>query len=511
MSEEFIERRIVTGLIVSTEYTTQIQRIWDPRYLESPELKMMAGWCMDYFEKYRIAPNKDIESIYTTQLQSGLDKERAEFVEMILESLNDEFERQEQFNVQYLIDQTKQYFKERHLSLHNEEIQSLIDAGELEEAEKFASQYQGLPDALVPGLELSSREALAKVDAAFNFTVQPIIKYPGALGVMWNDAMVRGGFVALMGSEKRGKTWLLIDLALRAARDKYNVAFFQAGDMTESQQLRRICIYLCKRSDKEKYCGALYLPVKDCWRNQVDDCDRPDRDCNFGVLETEAEQDKITLDELIQAYKDNPDYSTCWKYNCPGYKGAVWYTPRDLKEPLTVKEAKKKLRGFFRQYRSRFKLSTHANGSLSVKEMRGILAVWERQDGFSPDLIVVDYADLMIPDHRTDMFRHSQNEIWKALRGLSQDQHCLLVTATQADAKSYEQGLLRLSNFSEDKRKYAHVTAMYGLNQDPKGREKRLGILRINELVVREDEFYVNRQVSIMQKLQIGRPYLGSF
>lgn len=511
MSEEFIERRIVIGLIVSTEYTEQISSIWDPEYLESPELKMMAGWCLDYFEKYRTAPHKDIESIYTEQLQTGLDKDRAEFVELILTSLNDEFERQDQFNVQYLLDQTKRHFKQRHLVLYNEEIQALLDAGELEEAEKFAAEYRGLPDGLTPGLELSSREALKKIDGAFATTTQTIVKYPGALGELWNSQMVRGGFVALMGSEKRGKTWMLIDISMRAARGKFNVAFFQAGDMTEEQQLKRVCIYLAKRSDKEKYCGKMFLPVKDCWLNQIDECDRDDRDCDFGVLTEGVEQKDITYNDLIEASKASPDYGTCWKYNCPDYKGAVWYAPHEVKEPLTPKEAKKKLRRFFKQYRSRFKLSTHANGSLSVREMRNILSAWERQDGFIPDLIVVDYADLLIPDQRTDMFRHGQNEIWKALRGLSQDHHALVVTATQADAKSYEQGLLRLSNFSEDKRKYAHVTSMFGLNQDPHGKEKRLGLLRINELVVREDEFYTTRQVALMQKLQIGRPCLGSF
>ena len=34
MSEEFIERRIVTGLIVSTEYIQEIEPIWSPKYLE---------------------------------------------------------------------------------------------------------------------------------------------------------------------------------------------------------------------------------------------------------------------------------------------------------------------------------------------------------------------------------------------------------------------------------------------------------------------------------------------
>jgi hypothetical protein len=68
-----------------------------------------------------------------------------------------------------------------------------------------------------------------------------------------------------------------------------------------------------------------------------------------------------------------------------------------------------------------------------------------------------------------------------------------------------------LKNFSEDKRKYSHVTAFYGLNQDRKGTEKRIGIMRINELMVRDDEGGSGRQVCVVQALQQGKPFVSSF
>jgi len=68
-----------------------------------------------------------------------------------------------------------------------------------------------------------------------------------------------------------------------------------------------------------------------------------------------------------------------------------------------------------------------------------------------------------------------------------------------------------MENFSEDKRKYAHVTAMYGLNMDHKGREKELGILRINEIVIRESDFNNQTQVHVLQNLRRGQPCLTSY
>ena len=155
-------------------------------------------------------------------------------------------------------------------------------------------------------------------------------------------------------------------------------------------------------------------------------------------------------------------------------------------------------------------MSSHANRTLTVTEIESILTRWEKEENFIADVIIVDYADIMAPEIGAD-FRHQENDKWMRLRGLSQKKHALVVTVTQTDASSYEQDTLSLRNFSEDKRKFAHVTAMYGLNQDTNGREKAIGIMRINEIVVREDAFSKDTQVRVLQNLKRGQPCLESF
>ena len=178
--------------------------------------------------------------------------------------------------------------------------------------------------------------------------------------------------------------------------------------------------------------------------------------------------------------------------------------------PLTAKSAKRAIRKNFIENNQRFKLSSHANRTLTVTEIESILTRWEKEENFIADVIIVDYADIMAPEIGAD-FRHQENDKWMRLRGLSQKKHALVVTVTQTDASSYEQDTLSLRNFSEDKRKFAHVTAMYGLNQDTNGREKAIGIMRINEIVVREDAFSKDTQVRVLQNLKRGQPCLESF
>ena len=95
------------------------------------------------------------------------------------------------------------------------------------------------------------------------------------------------------------------------------------------------------------------------------------------------------------------------------------------------------------------------------------------------------------------------------MRRLSQERHCLVVTATQANAASYDKKVLTMMNFSEDKRKMAHVTAMFGLNQTPD--EKRQNLMRVGPIVIREGEFNSLNTVTVLQCLDIGRPYIGSY
>ena len=512
------ERQIIIGLIVSTDYLRQIKGIWNYQFLESTTAKRIAHWCWEYFDKYDKAPGKNIESIfYEKAKDSRFPKEVAkEIEEDILPGLSEEFANEESFNLDYLLDQTAKYFMERKLILHTEEIEGLLGKGDIEGANNLACEFKPTANLGRKDLDLGSAAALERIDKAFSDNEEILIKYPNQLGDFWNDQLTRGAFVVLEGIEKRGKTYRLLEMAFRGCMNGKKVAFFEAGDMSEKQLIRRFCIHLAGKSDKKKYCQAHYQPCRDCIKNQLNECEKPERECNFGPFEGQDINKikyKIQYKELLKAVKDNEDYSPC--FNCKEYFlptnhwGAVWLKYIPEVEPLTKEEAKQAFRDFFYKNSRKFKLSIHSNRTLSFVEIRAILKQWEKQDGFVPDIIVIDYMDLLITNTKAET-RDKQNEIWQDGRALSQDYDCLLLSATQADAAAYSQDRLQMKNFSEDKRKNAHVTAMYGLNQDVKDREKTLGLIRINEIVKREGDYSNANEIIILQDLWKGQPYLGA-
>lgn len=155
------------------------------------------------------------------------------------------------------------------------------------------------------------------------------------------------------------------------------------------------------------------------------------------------------------------------------------------------------------------KLACTANSTTTVEDLDGMLGE-AAKEGWSPDVVVVDYADILAPERsaKGQDFRHQTNETWKALRRLSQKWHCLVVTATQSDADSYERKVLTKKNFSEDKRKLAHVTGMVGINQTEE--EKQKGLFRLNWVLLREGVFYENRCITVAGCLAVARPAVRS-
>ena len=140
-----IERKIIIGLITSTEFLQRIKEIWDPKLLETDVAKRISSWCWEYFEKYEEAPGREIETIFYSKVKdSKFSKALAQEIEEdILPGLSKEFEIT-QFNLEYLLEETLKYLNDRHLAIHNEMVESLREAGQIEEAEKLASEFKPL-------------------------------------------------------------------------------------------------------------------------------------------------------------------------------------------------------------------------------------------------------------------------------------------------------------------------------------------------------------------------------
>jgi len=515
-----IEKYIILALITDLEYTKKYIGIFQKDFFEVDTARFLFSVIRKHYLQtgqifgnnfqiwyYEQVNLNTIPEIIASEIEQDIFEDLQKFIEGLLISRD------------YLDQVTDQFIQRRKLELLQERLQEYIEKNDVEQANKSILEYLSQTqenDDLVQELDLSQSNSIKNLVEAFTTDRQNLIKSSGALGQLWNNQMVRGAFVGLMAPEKRGKTFMLLHLGMLALHQHRKVLFVQAGDMTQNQQLIRIATYLARKSPMSQFVGKQFIPVKDCIYNQLDQCDRPERECDFGLFldanyTLQDLRSKVMYQDLVQAIKEQPEYRAC--YNCKQFQNHSWGTvllkPIDLGNPLTLKEAKIKYRKFFIKNKRHFKLLTYSNGTLTVSLIDQQIKHWKLENAYIPDVIIIDYADLLVCNKYRD-FRQSQNEIWKQLRGLSQKYNCLVITATQTDAKAYDSDTISLSNYSEDKRKYAHVTAMYGMNQDKSGREKKLGVLRINELLVREGDSN-HKVVYVLQDLKRGRPVITSY
>lgn len=508
------ETLILTGMVVSDRFLREVQTVLNVRQFKSSHSRKVAKWCLEYYDENEKAPGVHIQDIFNLKSETGqIEDDELQMIGRTLARISSEFERADNFNVDFVLKRAEAYFGKEDLRKLCDEVLELSETdplGAIDVLEDYKPKKLPTTDGIDP---FASPDVIAR---AFEESAEPIMKLPGALGRMLNPDLCRGSFVALLGQEKIGKTWNLMEFTFAGIRNRLNVIFFQAGDMNEDQQVRRMMIRLAGRSNKAKYCGDVIIPTYDCRYNQDDSCDMKSRTSDIG-LDTDPDELRTTLsdrDRKLEFYQDKTEdgyepCDACRRRQPHKYKGAVWYRI-EHKEPLTSRDAIRYSKKFSKGMKGRhFRLLTYPGSVLSCAKIRSHVDNYANYEGFVPDVIIVDYADLMNSDSYGIEHRHQQNEIWKGLRALSTMYNCLVITATQADADAYGKESLTLNNFSEDKRKYAHVTSFYSLNQTPE--EKEIGLMRYGQLIVRDEDFDTRKKITVMQCLSIGRAHIGSF
>lgn len=455
-----IERKIVTGMIVDKEVLARIADKWTTKegLFRSKWCNIVGSWCVKHFNRYAEAPAKAIEARFASWASNGADKESVTLVERFLESLSGEYEEhQKEINRDFLVDLAAEHFNGVRMEKLQVQMESLRLAGKTEEALKlvqgFTKLEMGSTGIIDPFSDMDSiREAFAEER-------ESVIIYPGALKNFFGDNLERDGFIAFQAPDKTGKSFWLLDVAYRGVLQRKRVAFFEVGDMSKNQVMRR----LARR--------AAGRPLNPC----------SIRYPKFLLHDPSEEYASVDFEE--REFKKKLDWRTAWKAF------------------QSIQQNK------IRSDESYFKFSWHANSTINVYGIKAILERYVRE-GWIPDVVVIDYADILAPLPGSMEGRDKINDTWKALRALSQEFHCLVVTATQSNAKAYTANLINRTNFSDDKRKLAHVTGMIGINVSAE--EKKQELARLNWIVLRDSEFNTDKCVHVAGCLALANPAVKS-
>lgn len=452
------ENRVVTAMVVDKQALAAIAEKWDPHLglFESKWGNIVGTWAVRHYKKYKVAPLSAIEGYFDEWAAKQKDKALVKGVEKFLKTLSGDYSRLKRSSqTEYAIDAAASYFNRVKQQQLVEEAKRLLEVGDVEKVDKLFGGYHKLEMGVGTGVDVLGDAGAMK--RAFEQKSEPLIKYPGAMGVFFGPSLERDGFISFEAPEKRGKTWILMDIAWMAMLQGRRVAFFEVGDLSESQALRRFAVRATKR------------PLEACTYTYPISLDPAGESVTTTATVEERKAEKaLTYEQVQRAVKK--------------------YTGKRRGGPL-------------------LKLFTYPMSSINVTGMEAVLAHQER-DGWVWDVLVTDYADILAPLDGKAEGRDQVNGTWKGLRRLSQQYHGLCVTATQTDADSYDTDIIDMSNFSEDKRKRAHVTGSIGINQTDA--EKEMGITRFNWIVRREWAFSKRKCVHVAGCLSLARPVIHS-
>jgi hypothetical protein len=458
------ERLILTGMIVNDTICGHICAHWRDDLFRSKWANLVSKWCSHYNAKYGKAPREHIQNQFNRWARKSQDEAIINIIDSFLTYLSDKYEETNgELNPNYVLDQAGDYFN--HVKLKNlmDELENDLSYGHTTEALDRVIKYDRINMGQGSHVEMLTDDEAIRSALATELTESLVYFPPGKDGKQTPIAkffagqLVRDSLVMLMGPEKRGKSWWLIDLAYRALWNRKRVAYFEAGDMSQTQVLRRFMIRITGLPASPK---RVRIPVR-LYKRQ---------------------DDTVSIKMKGKTFR----------------RGVDWTAARRACDKLMKRKA---------MNQSYFRLQCHPNSTLHVKDIESSLTEWAR-DGWVPDVIVIDYADILNMDYKGLEGRDSINQTWKDLRRLSQELHCLVITASQADAASYDAMVIRNRHFSEDKRKLAHITGGVGLNATDD--EKKRGIMRLNWFVLREAPFIASKCIYTAGCLDIGNPMMIS-
>lgn len=450
------ERVAVAAICLNDGVLAKTVSLLSGQPFASKHASIVAGWCRDHFEQYSRAPGVvGLTAIHSEWIGSTGSKADGEAIAKLLESLPASLD----VSVEYSVDLIARCILKANLKRTADNVLGALSQNKLESAAQLVESFQR-PETKENGADgCYIFEQIDDIEEVFQETnTGSLIKFPEKLKELrdfFGPTLSRDALVAFLAPEKSGKSTMLAGLAIRAAMQGHRVAFLNLGDLSPRQYKRRI------------YTGIM---------------GRPSTPCRFYLPQKIAYKDK-ELEIERQEVRD------------------LGYTVEELKETI------QKFQGADSR---RFRLCSYPAGQLSVRDIQHKLETWIKE-GWVPDVLVVDYADILSNPLGVKEKIDAINENWQSLRAISTQYHMLVLTATQATRAGYSSWLLNKADVSDSKTKTAHCTSLFGINLTDV--ERRHQTCRLNPIALREAEYMAENPSSVVAVAgchQIGRPWMKS-
>jgi len=488
-----IEKRILTGMIVDTQYLRDVSMFLKPNLFKVDYIRKIVSWILEYYKAYKQAPNRDFESIFYAKAEKLKSVEK-EIMEEFLQEISNQYVEENQdsfpFNKALLFDQTVNFCRDRNLEILQKTIEGHRLSGDYSKAESLISNFGKVTKQSSQWINPFDLEEVYKTFDEED--EDKLFKLPGALGELIGY-MQRGWLVGVMGPAKRGKSFVAWEMAYQSLTNNLKVAIlsFEMGKTTYKKRIYKRMTAMAEKGGEYAY------PVFDCFSNQDGTCRKPER------TNLESLRDR---DSKIIEYSPELTYKPCTA--CRGTKDfftTSWWQTQYQKEDLSPQQVAKKIKTFKKLYSNNLRIRCFPAFSAGMDEAIAELDNLKAQ-GFEPDVIIFDYFDIMAAEVMNEL--EDENRKWKKGKGLAGERHCLVINCHQGNRESEEKQNIKQKHTGGSIKKLQHLDLDITLNQTES--EKKLGRMRLQVLVNRHDEGMEKGEVIVLQSLKLGQPLIDS-
>jgi hypothetical protein len=409
----------------------------------------VAARVYEFIDKQGEPPREHVADLFSDVLE-GKDKLKRKNYKTFLLHL---YEARGRVNGEYVLSRITEHLKRQRLKEGLSSAVELVlreDDASLAEAETVLRKALDARLALFdPGVSLSNPAHVLKifdaVDDSFP-TGMPCIDARG-LGPKRKCLHL---FIGLSG---RGKSWWFINLGRQAVLNRFRVL--------------HVTLEMSDRQVMERYMQNLFGAAK--------------RGGNYPVT-------------LFRTGEDG---------SITGVRAPAMITPRIvLRDP----GAKEQIAERIEKWQQRLKyvqIKEFPTGSLTVRQLEAYMDSLEVRDNFIPDLLLVDYPDIMNvggSSTATDL-RHRLSEIYVNLRGLAVSRNIAVAVVSQSNREGLKAKVVTEGNVGEDWGKIANSDDVWAYNQSEA--EQKLGLARLFIAKARGDHqrFFV----AISQNYHMGQ------
>jgi len=196
------EKDFVTSLIVSDKVCKILIPYINLRYFEVEYSRIIIGWVVDYYKKFKKAPKDDIRSLYLTHANEIQDESLKDLVATFLHTLSEG--NLNINNEDYLLDRSKDFLDGVALKHYTEDLNACLELNDVKKARKIQLEYKKVSEVETNEVSLFSKDSVKTIQEALTKVDEELMTLPENLNKVVGK-LHRNDFMAILAGPKVGK------------------------------------------------------------------------------------------------------------------------------------------------------------------------------------------------------------------------------------------------------------------------------------------------------------------